>query len=417
MVKDIVQELNNEHQALEFEKSPTPENDEEPRVDDSTIPLSDNQTIGPQRTSEFEQTNPDEGHPVTEREISQEKPQADTSTKSPPREEHGYKVDGQEGGEAKGDKQPTVEEEHSTTNTHQSMYNEERDDHVMDTDEFLNSTADCEHSAKSGGSNADEGNSVSKPPTHVYLPPDILQSLKDLTPDEALDKLLSNYGAYTPALSDRERATQLEQTEHEARFRREVLEGDILEFVEKNPSLYPNVKALFSTLQTSQTREDLFLLVSQAESFLDQYIKHSQQLQLNSQTQQTKLKLKEQHFAQAKQRHDEATKLKAESAGAFLQMASCDENISLWRAEIRELETKIAEEEKRREEFAAQAAAVSRTKIEELAQDGIKQCSEGLVVSKEVDRLANENIVIRRKLAHTKEQYHHFRNANKDAAV
>jgi esterase/lipase len=160
------------------------------------------------------------------------------------------------------------------------------------------------------------------------LPPEILQSLKDLTPDEALDKLLSSYGAYTPALSDKENATQLEQADHEARFRREVIEGDILEFVEKNPSLYPNVKALFSTLQTSQTREDSFLLVNQAEAFLDQYIKHSQQLQLNSQTQHTKLKLKEQHFAQAKQRHDEATKLKAESAGAFLQMASCEENIS-----------------------------------------------------------------------------------------
>jgi hypothetical protein len=331
MVKDIVKELNDEHRESEFEKSPTPAGDEEPKVDDSTIPLSDNQTISqmePQRTSEFEQTNPDEGNPVMEREVPQDGPRADISTKPPPTEERGSKVDDKKVYEDEGNKQSPIEEEHSTTNTHQSMHNEVHDDHVMDTDEFLNSTSDCEHSAKSGGSNADEGNSVSKPPTHVYLPPEILQSLKDLTPDEALDKLLSSYGAYTPALSDKENATQLEQADHEARFRREVIEGDILEFVEKNPSLYLNVKALFSTLQTSQTREDPFLLVNQAEAFLDQYIKHSQQLQLNSQTQHTKLKLKEQHFAQAKQRHDEATKLKAESAGAFLQMASCDENIS-----------------------------------------------------------------------------------------
>jgi hypothetical protein len=51
MVKNIVQELNSEHQALESEKSPTPENNEEHKVDDSTIPLSDDRTIGPQNSN------------------------------------------------------------------------------------------------------------------------------------------------------------------------------------------------------------------------------------------------------------------------------------------------------------------------------------------------------------------------------
>jgi hypothetical protein len=60
---------------------------------------------------------------------------------------------------------------------------------------------------------------------------------------------------------------------------------------------------------------------------------------------------------------------------------------------------------------------VSRTRIEELAQDGIKQCNEGLVASKEVDRLANENVVLKHKLANTKEQYYYSRNANRDAAA
>jgi predicted RNase H-like nuclease (RuvC/YqgF family) len=95
--------------------------------------------------------------------------------------------------------------------------------------------------------------------------------------------------------------------------------------------------------------------------------------------------------------------MKAEAAGAFLQMAACDENISHWKAEIRELEQKITKEEAKKEQFAAQADAVSRVKIE------------GLVVSSEVDRLANENEVLRRKLPHTKEQYHHFRNAHRNA--
>jgi chromosome segregation ATPase len=212
-----------------------------------------------------------------------------------------------------------------------------------------------------------------------------------LAPDEALDKLLSSFGAYIPTLSDREKAMQLEQDEHEARFRQEVIESDMLELIERNPSLYLNVKALFSKLQTLRTREDLFLLVNQAEAFLDQYAKYFQQLQQNSQAQHAKLKLKDQHFAQAKQRNDEANQMKAESAGAFLQIAACDENISHWRAEIRELERKIAEEEKKKEEFTSQAAAVSRARIEELAQDGIKQYSEWLVASSEVDRLTKEN--------------------------
>jgi phage shock protein A len=97
-------------------------------------------------------------------------------------------------------------------------------------------------------------------------------------------------------------------------------------------------------------------------------------------------------------------------------MAACDENIAHWRAEIRELEQKIAEEEAKKEKFATQADVVSRLKIEELARDGIQQYSEGLVVSSEVDRLANENEVLKRKLAHTKEQYENFRAANKIVA-
>jgi predicted RNase H-like nuclease (RuvC/YqgF family) len=108
--------------------------------------------------------------------------------------------------------------------------------------------------------------------------------------------------------------------------------------------------------------------------------------------------------------------MKTASAGAFLQMAACEENISCWKAEIRELEKKIAEEEKKREEFASQAAAVSRVKIEELAQDGIKEYGQGLVANREVDRLANENEVLRRKLANFKEQYQHFKNANRKVA-
>ncbi|MCI35016.1 hypothetical protein A2U01_0056237, partial [Trifolium medium] len=77
-------------------------------------------------------------------------------------------------------------------------------------------------------------------------------------------------------------------------------------------------------------------------------------------------------------------------------------NISKWKAEIRELEEKIVQEESKKEQFAAQAVEVPRAKIEELAHAGLQHYSDGLIVSSEVDRLTNENNVLQRKLEHTK---------------
>ncbi|MCI84554.1 hypothetical protein A2U01_0105832, partial [Trifolium medium] len=54
-----------------------------------------------------------------------------------------------------------------------------------------------------------------------------------------------------------------------------------------------------------------------------------------------------------------------------------------------------------------------RAKIEELAHAGLQHYSDGLVISSEVDRLTNENNVLQRKIEHTKEQYHNFRQANR----
>jgi hypothetical protein len=419
VVQGIVKELNNEHQGSGFEKSSSPEGKDEPKQDNSTPHPDDHlasSQMGPQRTSEFEQTNPDEGNPNIEQNIPQNDLPVHFSTTLPTPEAANFNTENEGANETAGDQgNPQLEEEHSTTNTPQSPRVGAHDEHVMNTDEFLNSSSEYERSnAKTGGSNADEWDSVSQPPPLVYLPSEILQGLKDPTPNEALDKLLSSSGISVSTLPGQDQAAQREQDENEARFRREIIEGDMFELLERNPSLYVNVKALFSKLQTPQTNENLFVLANQAEALLEQYTKHSHQLQLNSQAHHAKLKLKDQHFAQAKQRNDEANTMKATSAGAFLQMISCEENISCWKAEIRELEKKIAEEEKRKEEFASQAAAVSRVKIEELAQDGIKEYSQGLVAGREADRLANENAVLRRKLAHTKEQYQHFKNANRN---
>ncbi|MCI72170.1 hypothetical protein A2U01_0093433, partial [Trifolium medium] len=79
----------------------------------------------------------------------------------------------------------------------------------------------------------------------------------------------------------------------------------------------------------------------------------------------------------------------AASARAFSQVVACEDNISKWKSEIRELEENIAQEELKKEQFVAQAVEVPRVKIEELAHVGIQHYSDGLVVSSEVDRLTN----------------------------
>ncbi|MCH85646.1 hypothetical protein A2U01_0006495, partial [Trifolium medium] len=109
--------------------------------------------------------------------------------------------------EVEGEDNQQLEGEHSTTNNHQKQQHlEGNDERTMDTDEFMNSSAGYERTARTGDSNEDEGISVSKPIPSICLPSEVLQSLKDLPPEEALNKLLSSHGAYIPTAADRERA-------------------------------------------------------------------------------------------------------------------------------------------------------------------------------------------------------------------
>ncbi|MCI47429.1 hypothetical protein A2U01_0068671, partial [Trifolium medium] len=89
--------------------------------------------------------------------------------------------------------------------------------------------------------------------------------------------------------------------------------------------------------------------------------------------------------------NEEAARIKAASARAFSQVIACEDNISQWKTEIRELKEKIAQEELKKEQFTAQAAEVLRAKIEELVHAGLQHYNDGLVVSSEVDLLTNEN--------------------------
>jgi hypothetical protein len=160
----------------------------------------------PQRTSEFEHTTQNEGNLTIEQDIPKEGAPANTSPKLPITEEHNSNANNERAEENDDQRQPSLEEEHSTNNTHLSKHTKGPDDHVMNTDEFLNSSSEYERTAKTGDSVSDEGTSISKSPAHIYLPPEILQGLKDLTPDEALNKLLSSSGIPVSTLPDQDMA-------------------------------------------------------------------------------------------------------------------------------------------------------------------------------------------------------------------
>ncbi|MCI29941.1 hypothetical protein A2U01_0051150, partial [Trifolium medium] len=72
-----------------------------------------------------------------------------------------------------------------------------------------------------------------------------------------------------------------------------------------------------------------------------------------------------------------------ESTDAFLQVAACEDNISRWKAKIRELETKIVEEEQKKKRLADKAVEVPRDKIDTIANEGIQLYSDALVISSE----------------------------------
>ncbi|PNX63740.1 hypothetical protein L195_g053657 [Trifolium pratense] len=83
-----------------------------------------------------------------------------------------------------------LEGAHSTTNNHRQPSAEGHGAFTMDTNEFFNSSADY---AQTRDSFEGEGTSVSKPPHSIRLPTEVLQGLKNLAPEDALNKLLSEY--------------------------------------------------------------------------------------------------------------------------------------------------------------------------------------------------------------------------------
>ncbi|MCI97332.1 hypothetical protein A2U01_0118633, partial [Trifolium medium] len=60
------------------------------------------------------------------------------------------------------------------------------------------SSADYEWTTRTEDSLDDDDTSTPKPIPNICLPAEVLQDVKGLAPEDALNKLLSSYGAYIP---------------------------------------------------------------------------------------------------------------------------------------------------------------------------------------------------------------------------
>ncbi|XP_045807589.1 myb-like protein X [Trifolium pratense] len=316
--------------------------------------------------------------------------------------------------EVGGNESQSDEGENSTTKDRQKPNQEEHDPDFRAIDNFTTSSAGYCRTPRTGDSKeeGDEGTSVSKPPADFYLPLHMLQSIKNLSAEEALAKLLTTYGADVPLANDKEQQLQREHEDAEQQFRRQIIEGDMITLFESDPTLYYSLKSLFSKLQTHKSGDTLAFQVTQAENFLDQYAKNYQYFTSAAEALNVQIALQTKHYDLASTENAEVNRMKTASASAFLEIAACEDNIAKWKAEIRELEEKIIQEEERKTSLAGKTVEVPKEVIEEKAKLGLRHFSEAAKAGIEVDRLTSDTNALQRKLNHTKALYAQFRQAN-----
>ncbi|MCI87284.1 hypothetical protein A2U01_0108566, partial [Trifolium medium] len=68
---------------------------------------------------------------------------------------------------------------------------------------------------KTGDSQEQDGTVVSKPFPNICLPSHVLQTMRDMAPEDALKKLLAGMGTFGTTAADQEKALQLEQEDNE----------------------------------------------------------------------------------------------------------------------------------------------------------------------------------------------------------
>ncbi|GAU34569.1 hypothetical protein TSUD_29150 [Trifolium subterraneum] len=271
--------------------------------------------------------------------------------------------------------------EHSSTKDHHPSKSGNEDEGYEATDDFLNSSAGYARTAKTGDLIEDDGTSVSKPTSDFFLPSHVLQSVKDLAPEEALDTLLKTYGSEVPISEEDKQKLEDER------------KGDMLSYIDQQSAVYFNLKSLFTTLQRLPISEALSFQITQAENLLEQYARSLQHFNRLTIDLNKQIETRAKHFNLASQWNAEVNALKATSASAFLQIFACEDNIARWKSEIRELECKIGQEEEKKKQLEAQAVEVPKATIEEKAKTGIHHYSEALRAGVEKELGAEKNVV------------------------
>ena len=153
-------------------------------------------------------------------------------------------------------------------------------------------------------------------------------------------------------------------------------------------------------------------MVTQAEAHIDQFAKN-QQLLINTQkSYQAQMHAHASALADAAACHVEVSNLRSGVTAAYLKTAACEDNIARWRAEIRELETKIAEEEKLQQHYFELATEVTPAQIEAKANEGLRLCNDAATLKATAQRIDNESKLLKIKLSQLKELYRAFQRTS-----
>ncbi|GAU12049.1 hypothetical protein TSUD_00140 [Trifolium subterraneum] len=295
-------------------------------------------------------------------ELNQSPPRGNTTTSPQPENQEGN-VDATQ--------RPLQQEETGPkANDHEGQFANQPQKSLQDinVEAFFDSSSEEDFSARDSGSSIGLESSNSKIPAETGIPKYVLKSLNVSTLEEALEKLLAGIGPNsniegTSACSAKDKENQFEQETLELKFKQDFIHNNALE----NHQLF---------ISGTQARE--------AHATL---------------------------WAQANECHEEDARMKAKSTRAFLKVAACEDKIAKWKPEIRELESKIAEEESQKQRYAKLAIEVPRVEIEAKAKVGLQLVSDARIIHADVQRLTDENDVLKLKLSQTKELYRAFQRS------
>ncbi|KAK2409177.1 serine/threonine-protein phosphatase 7 long form protein [Trifolium repens] len=286
-----------------------------------------------------------------------------------------------------------------------------------DINQYFESSNEDNISAQPGGSSIDPQSSTSKISAAAGIPESLLQGLNASTPEEALEKLLSSGSFNTSsegisAPTQDEEAARLEQAHLEARFIEEFLQRDVLDIIDEDPRAFFSLKALLQQLQTERTKEATLFLVTQAEAHIDQFAKN-QQLLINTQkSYQAQMHAHAAALADAAACNIEVSNMRSGVTTAYLKTAACEDNIARWKAEIRVLETKIAEEEQLQKHYFELASEVTPAQIEAKANEGLRLCNNAATLKATAQRIDKESNLLKIKLSQLKELYRAFQRTS-----